>query len=97
MIRSKKIRDDFLRIKTNRLEEVTEIEKKIENWVSINLPENCTNICVSFKREIAEIQIKQFGARPLYGLEDKKEEWLPVEVFITYGGTVAPNQRRREA
>lgn len=67
--------------------------KKLENWVSVNLPENCPNICISFKREIAEIQIKKFGAKPLYGFDKKKEDWLPIEVFITYGGWLAPNQR----
>lgn len=67
-----------------------------ENWVSVNLPENCPNICISFKREIAEMQIKKFGAKPLYGFDKKKEDWLPVEVFITYGGSLAPNQRRLE-
>ncbi|MFG6384715.1 MAG: hypothetical protein K1V96_10725 [Lachnospiraceae bacterium] len=72
------------------------MDEKLENWISINLPENCPNICISFKREIAEIQIKQFGAKPLYGLTPKKEDWLPIEVFITYGGTLAPSQRRSE-
>lgn len=67
-----------------------------ENWVSVNLLENCPNICISFKREIAEMQIKKFGAKPLYGFDKKKEDWLPVEVFITYGGSLAPNQRRLE-
>lgn len=70
--------------------------KEFENWISVNLPENCPNICVSFKREIAEIQIKQFGAKPLYGFESEKEDWLPIKVFITYGGILAPSQRRPE-
>ncbi len=68
-------------------------EGKICNWLSINLPENCPNVCISFNREIAETQIRDFGAKPLYGFEDKKEGWLPVEVFITYGGLLAPDQR----
>ena len=67
-----------------------------ENWVSVNLPENCPNICISFKREIAEMQIKKFGAKPLYGFDKKKEDWLPIEVFITYGGWLAPEQRHPE-
>ena len=50
--------------------------KEFENWISVNLPENCPNICVSFKREI--------------------EDWLPIKVFITYGGILAPSQRRPE-
>lgn len=70
---------------------------KSDNWVYINLPENCTNICISFKREIAEMQIEKYGARSLYGFEGKKEVWLPEEVFITYGGILAPDQRRQEA
>lgn len=70
-----------------------EDSQKADHWVSINLPENCTNVCISFKREIAEMQIQQFGARPLYGLDHKKEEWLPTEVFITCGGILAPSQR----
>lgn len=69
---------------------------KFCNWISINLLENCQNVCISFRREIAEAQIKDFGAKPLYGFEDKKEEWLPVEVFITYGGLLAPGQRLLE-
>lgn len=69
---------------------------KNENWLSINLPENCPNVCISFKREIAEMQIKKFRARPLYGLDGRKEDWLPVEVFITYGGLLAPDQRLQE-
>ncbi len=71
-------------------------EGKICNWLSINLPENCPNVCISFKRELAEMQIKNFGARPLYGLDDRKENWLPIEVFITYGGSLAPDQRLQE-
>lgn len=39
------------------------------------------------------MQIEKFGARPLYGFDSKKEGWLPVEIFITYGGTLAPGQR----
>lgn len=69
---------------------------KICNWLSVNLPENCPNICISFKRDVAEMQIKNFGAKPLYGFEKQKEEWLPVEVFITYGGLLAPDQRLQE-
>ena len=69
---------------------------KICNWLSINLPENCPNVCISFKREIVEAQIKDFGAKPLYGLDGRKEEWLPVEIFITYGGLLAPDQRLHE-
>ncbi len=71
-------------------------EDKYCNWLSVNLPENCPNICISFKRDIAEMQIKDFGARPLYGFENQKEGWLPVEVFITYGGWLAPDQRLQE-
>ena len=66
-----------------------------ENWISINLPENCSNVCISFKKEIAEKQIKKFGASPLYGF-DEEENWLPVKVFITYGGSLAPNRKRPE-
>ncbi len=72
-------------------------DKKLENWISVNLPENCKNVCISFKREIADIQIKQFEAKPLYGFNNEKEDWLPVEVFITYGGVLAPNQKHLEA
>lgn len=75
---------------------VEQMDAKAKNWVSINLPENCPNICVSFEREIAEMQINKFGAKPLYGFGKEKEDWLPVEVFITYGGTLAPSQRRPE-
>lgn len=71
-------------------------ENKICNWLSINLPENCPNICISFKKEIAEMQIKEFGANPLYGFDRQKEDWLPAEVFITYGGLLAP-ERGKEA
>lgn len=69
------------------------MDTKTENWISINLPENCPNVCISFKREIAEMQIKRFEAKPLYGFDNKKEDGLPVEIFITYGGTLAPSQR----
>ena len=69
---------------------------KTNNWISINLPENCPNACISFKRDIAEMQIKDFGAKPLYGFDSKKEDWLPVEIFITYGGSLAPDQRLQE-
>lgn len=72
------------------------MEEKLEKWVSVTLPENCPNICISFKREIAEMQIDKFGASPLYGFDNKKEDWLPVEVFITYGGVLAPNQKHLE-
>lgn len=72
------------------------ISNKTNNWISINLPENCPNACISFKRDIAEMQIKDFGAKPLYGFDSKKEDWLPVEIFITYGGSLAPDQRRQE-
>ena len=70
------------------------IERSL-NWLSINLPQNCPNVCISFIREIAEMQIKKFGAKPLYGLDDRKD-WLPVEIFITYGGLLAPDQRLQE-
>lgn len=72
------------------------IDTRLENWISVNLPENCKNVCISFKREIADIQIKQFEAKPLYGFNNEKEDWLPVEVFITYGGVLAPNQKHLE-
>ncbi len=73
------------------------MEKKLEHWVSVTLPENCPNVCLSFKREIAEMQIEQFGASPLYGFDSEKEDWLPIKVFITYGGWLAPDQRYPEA
>ena len=47
-----------------------EMEEKIKNWISVNLPDNCPNVCISFKRDIAEIQIKKFGAKPLYGFDN---------------------------
>lgn len=72
------------------------MDGRIDNWISINLPQNCPNICISFKRENAEEQIKQFGAKPLYGFDKEKEDWLPMELFITYGGILAPDQRRQE-
>lgn len=72
------------------------MNEKVENWVSINLPENCPNVCISFQREIAEMQIKEFGARPLYGFDSVKENWLPIEIFITYGGSIATDQRYQE-
>lgn len=78
------------------LQRENEWENKSENWLSLNLPENCPNVCISFKREIAEMQMKKYGARPLYGFDSEKEDWLPVKVFITYGGTLAPDQRRPE-
>lgn len=71
-------------------------DTRLKNWISVNLPENCPNVCISFEREIADIQIKQFGAKPLYGFDNKKEDWLPIEVFITYGGWLAPGQRIQE-
>ena len=71
-------------------------EDKYCNWLSVNLPENCPNICISFKKEIAEMQIKEFGANPLYGFDRQKEDWLPEEVFITYGGLPAPDRRLSE-
>ncbi len=67
-------------------------KEKMENWVSINLPEGCPNICISFDRETAEKQIEKFGAKPIYGFEGKKEAWLPTEIFITYGGHLAPER-----
>lgn len=76
-------------------EEKNNETKNFENWISIPLPDNCTNVCISFNREVAESQIKKFGAIPLYGF-DKEEEWLPVEVFITYGGSLAPIQKCQE-
>ena len=39
-------------------------KEKMENWVSINLPEGCPNICISFDREAAKKQIEGFGAKP---------------------------------
>ncbi len=57
------------------------ISNKTNNWISINLPENCLNACISFKRDIAEMQIKDFGAKPLYGFDSKKEDWLPAMSF----------------
>ena len=75
---------------------MSEIKDKFENWVSVNSPDNCPNICISFKKEIAEMQIREFGAKPLYGLGGHIEEWLPIEVFITYGGRIAPDQRLLE-
>ena len=68
-------------------------DARLKNWISVNLPENCPNVCISFEQEIAEMQIKQFGASPLYDF-DKEENWLPIRIFITYGGTLAPGQRR---
>lgn len=62
------------------------------NWVSVNLPENCVNVCIFFKKEVAEIHIKKFGASPLYGFNEE-DDWLPVKVFITCGGSLAPNRR----
>lgn len=62
-------------------------DEKLENWISVNLPENCKNVCISFKREIADIQIKQFKAKPLYGFNNEKEEWLfftPFELQCNY-------------
>ena len=74
----------------------TKVDTKIENWVSVNLPENCPNVCISFKREIADMQIKKFGARPIYGFDSETEDWLPVKIFITYGGALAPDQKDLE-
>ena len=67
-------------------------KNKICNWVSISIPKDCLNVCISFDRETAEAQIRDLGAKPLYGFDEKKETWLPVEVFITYGGVLAPDQ-----
>lgn len=67
-------------------------KEKMDNWVSINLPEGCSNICISFDRETAEKQIEKFGAKPLYGFKGKKEAWLPAEIFVTYGGRLAPER-----
>ena len=67
-------------------------KEKMENWVSINLPEDCPNICISFDRETAQKQIKEFGAKPIYGFEGKKEAWIPTEIFITYGGCLVPER-----
>lgn len=39
------------------------------------------------------MQVEEFGAIPLYGLDDRKETWLPVEIFITCGGSLSPKQR----
>ena len=72
------------------------MDAKIGNWVSVNLPENCPNVCVSFKREVAQMQIENFGAKPLYGFDNEKEDWIPIEIFITYGGSIAPAQRLPE-
>ena len=76
-------------------EEAKKIDEKFKHFVSVNLPENCPNVCISFAKEVAEMQIKEFGAKPLYGF-DEIEDWLPVQVFITYGGILAPEQRRKE-
>lgn len=73
------------------------MDSKSCNWISINLPENCSNVCISLKREIAEMQIREFGAKPLYGFDNEKEDWLPTKIFITYGGCLAPDQRCQEA
>lgn len=75
---------------------VREIDEKLKHFLSVNLPENCPNVCISFDKETAEMQIKKFGAKSLYGFDREKEEWLPVQVFITYGGILAPGQRRQE-
>ncbi len=74
----------------------TEKEANREHWISINLPENCPNVCISFEKKIAEMQIREWGARPLYGFDGRKEDWLPLEIFITYGGWLAPDQRLQE-
>ena len=72
-------------------------DTRLENWISVNLPENCKNVCNSFKLEIEDIQIKKNEAKHLYGFKNEKEDWLPVEVFITCGGVLAPNQKHLEA
>lgn len=65
-------------------------KEKIKNWVSFPLPEDCQDICILFDRETAMRYVEKFGATPLYGFENNKERWLPVEVFITYGGAGSP-------
>ncbi len=75
--------------------EVTKAQKT-DNWIMVNLPDNCPSISISFKREIAEMQVERFGATPLYGLDGHRAEQLPVEIFITCGGILAPDQRRQE-
>ncbi len=77
-------------------EAAVDTKKNSENWISITLPENCPNVCLSFKKEVAEMQIEKFGASPLYGFGNEKEDWLPEQIFITYGGSLAPKQRRPE-
>lgn len=72
-------------------------KEKIKDWVSFPIPEGCRDICILFDRETAMGYIDKFGATPFYGFESDKEEWLPVKVFIAYGGQAGPGQKHREA
>lgn len=72
-------------------------KSKLKNWVSFPLPEDCRDVCILFDRETAMEYVDKFGAIPLYGFGNHKEKWLPVEVFITYGGSLVPDQKHPEA
>lgn len=68
--------------------------EQFAKWISFNLPENCPCINVSFSKEIAEMQIEKFKAKPLY--MNERRDFLSEDLFITYGGTQAPSQRLPE-
>lgn len=64
-----------------------------KNWVMINLPENCPCITLFQSREAAEKDMETNGSHPLFGFGDEGDG-LESEIFITYGGALAPDQRR---
>ena len=79
--------------------EAEEMKRKADglphgDWICFNLPENCPCINVTFSEEAAKMMIDHFKAKPLY--MNDHPGFFPKELFITYGGTQAPSQRRPE-
>ena len=72
---------------------VIEDKHNEKSWIMINLPENCPCITLFQNREVAEKDMETNGSHPLFGFGDEGDG-LESEIFITYGGALAPDQRR---
>ena len=68
---------------------VIEDKHNEKSWIMINLPENCPCITLFQNREVAEKDMETNGSHPLF-----EGDGLESEIFITYGGALAPDQRR---
>ena len=71
-------------------------EIKAKNWVAFPVPEGCRGIAVSFDREVAQMQVDEHGATPLFGLsesDDQTEAFLPIRIYVTDGGDLIPDRK----